>query len=138
MIKKNIIEADHASNRILASTTIEGEIKSNGDIRIDGKITGHVNITGKLVVGEKGRIEGEVRCGHANIFGRIKGKMEVSELLTLQATGKINGDVITNKLSVEPGAEFTGSCTMGAIARNIEKSNAPEKKFQNKSKEQIA
>ena len=123
MIKKgkDTMDANQASNRILIGTTIEGEVNSKGDIRIDGKIKGTVNITGKLVVGEKGVIEGEVKCAFANVAGTLKGQVEVSELLSLQATAKVHGDIVTNKLSIEPGAEFTGSCSMGAVVREIKK-----------------
>ncbi len=138
MIKKNATEANQASNRILSGTTIEGEIKSNGDIRVDGKIVGRIDISGKLVVGEKGEVEGEVNCSHANISGKIKGKMEISELLTLQTTAKVNGDIITNKLAVEPGAEFTGSCSMGAVVREIKKENDTKEESSGRTKEQTA
>ena len=126
MIKKNTPEANQASNRILVGTSIEGEIKSKGDIRIDGKIKGTINITGKLVVGEKGVVEGDIKCAFANVSGTLKGQLEVSELLTLQATAKVNGDIVTNKLSIEPGAEFTGSCSMGSVVREIKKDKDSE------------
>ncbi len=121
MIKKNLNETNQASNRILAGTSIEGELRTDGDMRIDGHVKGQINIKGKLVVGEKGSVEGEVVCAYATIAGTIKAKVEVSELLTLQASAKLNGDVLTNKLSVEPGAEFTGSCSMGAVVREMTK-----------------
>lgn len=121
MIKKSVPESNQASNRILTGTTIEGEISSKGDVRVDGKIKGKVNITGKLVVGEKGVVEGEIKCAFANISGTLKGQLEVSELLSLQSTARVNGDIITNKLSIEPGAEFTGSCAMGSVIREIKK-----------------
>ncbi len=121
MIKKNQPESNQASNRILAGTAIEGEIKSKGDVRVDGKIKGTINITGKLVVGEKGIVEGNIKCAFANISGHLKGQLEVSEQLTLQATARVNGDIVTNKLSVESGAEFTGSCSMGSVVREIKK-----------------
>jgi cytoskeletal protein CcmA (bactofilin family) len=121
MIKKNVQDASQTGNRILTGTSIEGELRSDGDMRIDGRVKGQVNIKGKLVVGEKGHIEGEVHCAYANVAGTIKAKMEVSELLTLQASAKLHGDIITNKLAIEPGAEFTGSCSMGAVVREIQK-----------------
>lgn len=128
MIKKgkDSTDSNQASNRILAGTSIEGELNSKGDIRIDGKVKGSVNITGKLVIGEKGFIEGDVKCAHANVAGTLKGQVEVSELLSLQASAKVHGDIITNKLSVEPGAEFTGSCSMGAVVRDIKNGSREE------------
>lgn len=121
MIKKSreTAELNQASNRVLQGTRIEGEIHSEGDMRIDGALKGNVNISGKLVIGEKGSVEGEIQCAYASVAGYLQGKVQVSELLSLAATAKVNGDVITNKLSVEPGAEFTGSCSMGSVIREI-------------------
>lgn len=123
MIKKtkDVTDASQASNRILAGTSIEGDVSSQGDIRVDGILKGNINISGKLVVGEKGHVEGEIKCSNANVSGHLKGKIEVSELLALQATAHVNGEVVTNKLSVEPGAEFSGSCSMGSVIREIKK-----------------
>lgn len=121
MKKKGGPEMNQASNRILAGTSIEGEIQSNGDFRVDGNINGKIEISGKLVIGEKGYVEGEIICAHATISGSFKGRLEVSELLSLKEQAKVHGDVITNKLSIEPGAEFTGSCNMGAVVREISK-----------------
>ena len=106
-------------NLIGAGTNIEGDVKSNGDIRIDGMVRGTVITKGKLVVGNTGNIDGEVQCVNADVSGNIKGKLSVSELLALKSTAKINGDIVTNKLAIEPGANFTGSCSMGAVIKDI-------------------
>lgn len=136
MIKKSAPETNQASNRILTGTTIEGEISSKGDVRVDGKVKGKINITGKLVIGEKGLVEGEIKCAYANISGSLKGQLEVSELLSLQATARVHGDIITNKLSIEPGAEFTGSCAMGSVLREIRKDEDAEEERGTKEKTQ--
>lgn len=128
MIKKNSQELNQASNRILVGTSIEGEIKSNGDFRVDGSIKGKIDISGKLVIGEKGSVDGEIVCSYANISGKFKGKLEVNELLSLQETAKVNGDITTGRLSIEPGAEFTGSCSMGSVVREINKDGESKSK----------
>lgn len=138
MIKKNTLDTNQASNRILAGTSIEGELRSDGDMRIDGKVSGLINIKGKLVVGEKGIVEGEVICAYATVAGTIKAKVEVSELLSLQASAKLHGDVMTNKLAIEPGAEFTGSCSMGAVVREISKDEKQTSSAKNRGQEQSA
>ena len=99
-------------NNILTGTKISGNIETNGDFRIDGNIEGNVNSKGKVVIGINGFIKGEVICTHAEISGTLEGKISVSELLSLKASSKITGDIRTGKLSIEPGAFFTGNCTM--------------------------
>lgn len=106
-------------NLIGVGTIIEGEIKSNGDIRIDGTVSGSLTSKAKVVVGNTGIIEGDVNCQNADVSGKIKGKLAVSELLFLKSTSFITGDIITKKLVVEAGANFTGSCNMGAIIKDM-------------------
>ncbi len=102
-------------NLLGAGTTIKGEIISNGDFRIDGTLIGSINSKGKIVVGASGSVEGSIICQNADFSGNIKAKIEVAELLTLKATAKLTGDIIIGKLSIEPGAQYTGTCNMHSI-----------------------
>ena len=118
MAKENNSETPSV-NLIGAGTIIVGDVTTNGDIRIDGSLTGSITVKGKLVVGLSGYVEGEAMCQNADISGSIKGKIAVSELLSLKASAKITGDIITNKIAVEPGATFSGTCSMGGIIKDI-------------------
>ncbi len=115
-------------NKIVAGTIIAGEIKANGDIRIDGTVTGSVTVHGKIVVGNTGRVEGEIICQNADISGNLKVKITVAELLYLKSTAKIEGDINTNKLAIDPGAIFTGTCCMGTPIKDINNVNHKEAK----------
>ena len=121
-------ETSAAVNMIGAGTTITGDVQSKGDIRIDGTLKGSVSTEGKVVLGREGVIEGDVECKNADISGTLKAKITVSQLLSLKASSKLNGDIITNKLSIEPGASFTGSCSMGAVIKDIKDVGKSEKK----------
>src|ERR1043165_2473455 len=108
-----------AINLIGLGTQITGDINSAGDVRIDGTLNGNIKLEGRLVIGPNGKIEGKVICQNAEISGEIKGTLEVVDMLSLKHTAKILGDIITGKLTIEPGAVFTGTCNMGAIIKNI-------------------
>jgi cytoskeletal protein CcmA (bactofilin family) len=123
---KNSASESSAINLIGTGTRITGDITSNGDVRIDGILSGNISLKGRLVIGPQGRIEGDVHCQNADISGEIKGKLNVIEMLALKATAKITGDIVTGKLAIEPGANFTGTCSMGAIVKNIH-NNVSEK-----------
>ena len=99
-------------NLISNGTDITGDIKSNGDIRIDGTLTGNLATKGKVVIGPTGKIKGEVICKNSEVSGVIEGKISVGQLLNLKASSKILGDIVTSKLAIEPGARFTGNCNM--------------------------
>lgn len=115
-------------NLIGNGTIINGDIKSNGDVRIDGTLKGNLSISGKLVVGPSGNIEGNVVCQNADVSGEIHGKVSVSELLSLKASSKLLGDIVTGKISIEPNATFTGTCNMGAVVKNISNASEPREK----------
>ena len=108
-----------AINLIGLGTQITGDINSAGDVRIDGTLNGNIKLDGRLVIGPNGKIEGKVICQNAEISGEIKGTLEVTDMLSLKHTAKILGDIATGKLTIEPGAVFTGTCNMGAIIKNI-------------------
>jgi cytoskeletal protein CcmA (bactofilin family) len=121
-------ETTAAINMIGAGTTILGDVISKGDIRVDGILKGSVNTEGKVVLGKEGVIEGDVICKDADISGVVKAKITVSQLLTLKTSAKLNGDIITNQLSIEPGAAFTGSCSMGAVIKDLKDVGKEDKK----------
>jgi len=112
-------DTNSAINMIGAGTTITGDIVSKGDIRVDGVLKGSINTQGKVVLGQEGTIEGDVVCINADVSGTINAKITVSQLLSLKSSANLNGDIVTNKLSIEPGATFTGSCSMGAVIKDI-------------------
>ncbi len=115
-----------AINIISEGTKIKGDVIAAGDIRIDGELLGNINAKGKLVIGPKGRIEGQITCSNIEISGYTKGKITGSELITMKSTSQIIGDIIAGKLSIEPGAMFSGSCVMN----NANQLNEPEKTIQ--------
>ena len=121
-------DASSAINMIGSGTVITGDIKSQGDIRVDGSLSGSIETQGKVVVGQGGVVEGDVICKDADVAGVLKAKITVSQLLSLKSSAKLNGDIITNKLSIEPGATFTGSCSMGAVIKDIKDAGKTEQK----------
>ena len=101
-------------NLIGAGTQIKGDVESAGDIRIDGTLKGNLKTKGKVVIGNTGLIRGEVYCKNSDVEGKVEGKINVQELLSLKATSVINGDISAKRLAIEPGAKFTGNCNMSS------------------------
>ena len=114
-------------NLIGNGTVIKGSIQSDGDIRIDGTLIGSIVSKGKVVVGPSGNVEGDIACNDADISGNLKVKITVSEVLLLKPSAKLSGDIITNKLAIESGATFSGTCSMGAVVKDISNTTNQEK-----------
>jgi cytoskeletal protein CcmA (bactofilin family) len=111
-VKKNGTELLGKTNRIVEGTSIVGDIVSTADFRLDGELIGNFTSQGKLVIGESGSVKGEIACHNADIEGLFQGKIKVLEVLNIKTTARIHGEVAVGKLSIEPGADFTATCTM--------------------------
>ena len=113
---KSTTSSPTAQNRIVQGTKIVGTVVSDCGFRVDGEIEGDLKTQGKVVVGPTGKIEGTLKCANADIEGDFKGKLVVTELLSIRSTANLNGEILTGKLAVEPGAVFNATCKMGAEA----------------------
>ena len=114
-------------NVIAKNTTIVGEIKSEGDFRIDGTLEGTLKTNGRVIIGTDGFIKGNVDATNADIEGKFSGQLLVTKTLTVKATANISGDVTIGKLSVEPGASFNATCSMKGAVKELKKPNEKQK-----------
>jgi cytoskeletal protein CcmA (bactofilin family) len=121
---------DSGSINILGQgSEIQGNVKCNGDMRIDGTLIGSIKCNGKVVVGASGIIVGDLYSTNADILGKIEGNLQINEMLLLKSTANILGDIATGKLSVEAGANFSGACKMGAVVKDITNSDKKSEKI---------
>lgn len=112
-------DLSNSSNTIGKGTTIQGNLETYGNIRVDGRIVGNIITKSKLVLGQSSFVDGNVLAQNAEVLGEVKGKLEVTDLLTLKPSAVVHGDIITNKLVVETGAKFNGGCKMGTAVKEI-------------------
>ena len=126
--KSNVMER----NVIAKNTTIVGDIKSDGDFRIDGTLEGSLKTDGRVIIGSDGFIKGKVEATNADIEGKFSGELLVSNTLTIKATADISGEVIIGKLSIEPGASFNATCAMKGAIKELNSDN-DEKRLSEKT-----
>lgn len=110
--KSTATSASNSLNTLVKGTSVEGSLRCESDLRVDGSIKGKLNCKAKLIIGPTGVVDGEIRCENAVIEGQFKGKLWVSELLNVRETATVEGEISTNKLLVQSGAKFNVSCTM--------------------------
>lgn len=103
-----------AVSTIATGTTINGDIESEADMRIDGNIIGNVYCKAKIVLGESGIVQGNMHATNADVFGTVNGDVITKDLLCLKSKCTVNGDVNTKRLQIEPQATFNGQCKMTA------------------------
>lgn len=117
--KKVAEDLSNSSNTIGKGTTIQGNLETYGNIRVDGRVVGNIVTKSKLVLGQSSFVDGNVLAQNAEVLGEVKGKLEVTDLLTLKPSAVVHGDIVTNKLVVETGAKFNGGCKMGSAVKEI-------------------
>jgi cytoskeletal protein CcmA (bactofilin family) len=96
-----------------AGSHIEGDLHFEDTFRVDGKLSGRVISSGDLVVGEQGRVEGEIRAGRIFISGTVRGSVQAAQRVEITARAKVHADLETPSLTIEDGAFFEGRCSMG-------------------------
>ena len=116
-------------NIIAKNTTLVGDLTSDGDFRVDGKIEGTVKTSGRVVIGKDGEVIGNIECLNADVEGKFSGKLDVEEVLSLKSTANISGDVVLGKLSVEPGATFNAACIMKGSVKIVKDGEQKTKKI---------
>jgi cytoskeletal protein CcmA (bactofilin family) len=110
-----------AGNSLIGSgTVIKGDIVSNGDVRIDGKLIGNISGSAKVLIGAEGIVEGDIEGQQADILGTVTGRISISELLNLRGKAVVQGDLRAGKLQIEPSVTFNGKCQMGQSASVVE------------------
>ena len=99
-------------SRISNGTVVKGEISSSNDIRIDGTFEGKIQSKGRVVVGEKALIRGDIICSNVDFWGTMEGNFYVKDTLSLKSSSKVKGDLHIKRLQVELDAKFDGTCQM--------------------------
>jgi cytoskeletal protein CcmA (bactofilin family) len=99
-------------SRISAGTTFKGEITTPTDIRVDGTFEGKICSKGRVVVGEKAQIKGDIICQNVDFTGTMHGNFYVKDTLSLNSSSKVKGDLHIKRLQVELDARFDGTCQM--------------------------
>jgi cytoskeletal protein CcmA (bactofilin family) len=131
--RKNATQAVRASSSvpsILANDLIiTGDIKTAGDVQIDGRLDGNIK-AGRVTVGEKGIINGKIVAEIVNVRGKVTGKVDALTI-ELADTANVQADLIQDKLVIANGAFFDGKCTRksapAAAVKKAPVATAPKK-----------
>lgn len=120
MSRKEIVPPSPSNmhNVLSSGTVLTGNLVTGDDIRIDGTIEGNIISSGKIIIGTNGTVSGDIECRNVDLMGKVKGNVQCTEIVILRASAKLQGDIKTQIIEIEPGATFTGLCQMN---NNIEK-----------------
>ena len=110
MSKHEVSKQVNEVNRIASGSEFCGSLNSNSDIRIDGFFEGKITTTGKLVIGDSARLIGEAVARSCDVWGEMDGNLLLKEYFGLRKTGSFKGKIACNKVFIEEGGVFNGSC----------------------------
>ncbi|MDH8702580.1 cytoskeletal protein CcmA (bactofilin family) [Dysgonomonadaceae bacterium PH5-43] len=99
-------------NALAQGTVIIGNIKATDDLRIDGKIEGVIECSGRVVIGSNAEIKGDIHCTSIDLLGTVNGNLFAKETFTMRTSGTFTGEATIGGLEIEPGATFNGICKM--------------------------
>ncbi len=107
-------EGDHASATLIArGVRVEGEFMSQGDVVIEGEVSGTLTCSGTLTVGVEAKIKADVKANDIVVGGVIDGNIAAGRKLELKSGGKITGDITCEVIVVESGASLNGKVSSG-------------------------
>lgn len=104
------VQQQIALNLLSEGTQITGDIHASNDIRVDGMIKGKINTTGRLVIGQMARVEGEVNSPSVDILGTMEGNIVSTGSVSLRAKSVFTGTIKAAYIAIEAGAIFNGEC----------------------------
>jgi len=108
--KKREIEESKLTGFFDKDTEIKGDLSFTGSFRIDGHFKGTINSESVLIIGDKGKVEADIKIGNIIINGEIKGNIQAKEKVEINASGRVIGTVTTPQLAVEEGAYLEANC----------------------------
>jgi cytoskeletal protein CcmA (bactofilin family) len=106
--------------RIGKSFVIKGQVSCDGDLYIDGQVEGSVDPKGnRLTIGPEGRLKADVVASAVVVQGTLEGNIQASERVDLKQSAVVVGDIVTQSISIEPGAQIRGSIEVhGGLSRD--------------------
>jgi len=97
---------------ISVGAVIEGKLKTDGSVRVDGRLVGDVIAKSNAAVGPTGSIEGSLTAKNVSLAGKVQGSIVANDKLILEAKCIMQGDIRAARLVVDEGAMFDGKCAM--------------------------
>ena len=115
MLKSTSYEGTRSEEATVISkgVKIEGKLSCSGNIRLDGEVQGDISSQGVVIVGENGKVNGQINADNITIGGKVTGTVKAKDKVVLEAKANLKGDITTKTLIVESGAVFNGNSKMG-------------------------
>lgn len=122
-VKTTKVDPNTTDTIIGEGSSFEGNIKSDAGLRVEGQIKGDIQCQGDVTIGEKGLVHSNISARNIIIAGTVHGNVHATNKLSINAKGKLYGDIVTHTLCIEEGSIFEGTSKMENIAETNGNSN---------------
>jgi cytoskeletal protein CcmA (bactofilin family) len=99
-------------NIVSVGSVVEGKVKSQGSIRIDGKLVGDVAASESIAVGLTGEVEGNITAKNVTVGGKVKGTISAAEKIVFEGKSVVKADIRATRLIIDEGSMFDGKVSM--------------------------
>lgn len=129
-----LFDSGHAVTLIGSEAYFQGTLTAKGSLRIDGRLEGSIVDAQSVVIGESGKVNGDLSAETVTVSGEVKGNITAGQSIELLAKSRVHGDVRTPKIVIEETAIFDGHCAMSTHSGNVSaatkysKTRLPEEK----------
>lgn len=103
---------DSRSSVLGPTLKFKGELNADEDLLIQGQVEGTINHSSSLTIGETGHVKADVSAEYIVVEGRVQGDLKGSKCVKVRESAKINGNIVSPKISLVEGAEFNGKIDM--------------------------
>lgn len=116
--RKDFADSNNLDTLIGKEVVVEGILRSEGDVQINGQFTGEIALAGDLIIGEHAKVKAEIEAINIYVAGEAEGNIDAKEKLEILETGRVNGSVTSQALSIEPGGILKGSSEMQEVSKD--------------------
>lgn len=110
--RKDFANPNQLDTLIGKDVLVKGNLISDGDIQINGHLDGKIETSKDVIISEQAKIKASIKANNVYVAGEVNGNIEAQEKLEILETGRVNGDVASQSLSIEPGGILKGSSVM--------------------------
>jgi cytoskeletal protein CcmA (bactofilin family) len=116
--RKDFADPSHLDTLIGKGVVVEGRLASEGDVQINGQFNGELAVNSDLIIGEHAKVKAEIEANNVYVAGEVEGTITAKEKLEILETGRVNGNVTSQALSIEPGGILKGSSEMQEVSED--------------------
>ena len=117
MFKGDTTSAKQGDTVIGGAVKVEGNFVGEGNVIVEGQLQGTLKTKHNVTIGNSAKVKANIEAVDVYLAGELVGNVKATGKLFLKAGAKLNGNVETGMLSVEPGAILNGKCTMTGVAQ---------------------